>query len=160
MLPREHRLTRGADFRTVMRRGARAAAEGMVVSVHLVTATPTRSQDTADTAPWRCGLIVSKAVGNAVIRHRTQRRLRHIIRDILDAPDGPLSQHLLGSASGTHHGPGHGPSAGSAPRVDVVIRALPEITELDHTALYDQLSRAVQRALQKARSGPRGGRRS
>lgn len=36
----------------------------------------------ADAAP-RIGFVVSKAVGNSVVRHRVTRRLRHLFRDRL-----------------------------------------------------------------------------
>lgn len=37
------------------------------------------------------GFVVSKAVGNAVVRHRTTRRLRHLMRDRIPAlPAGTL----------------------------------------------------------------------
>lgn len=35
-----------------------------------------------DAAP-RIGFVVSKAVGNSVVRHRVTRRLRHLLRDRL-----------------------------------------------------------------------------
>ena len=39
----------------------------------------------------RVGLVVSKAVGNSVVRHRVQRRLRHLVREQLDVlPDSAL----------------------------------------------------------------------
>jgi ribonuclease P protein component len=35
------------------------------------------------------GFVVSRAVGNAVVRNRVRRRLRHLVRDRLDRlPDG------------------------------------------------------------------------
>ncbi len=44
---------------------------------------------TASTGPPRVGLVVSKAVGNAVVRHRVSRRLRHVAAEFLtDLPDG------------------------------------------------------------------------
>lgn len=33
--------------------------------------------------PTRVGFVVSKAVGNSVVRHRVTRRLRHLVRDRL-----------------------------------------------------------------------------
>jgi ribonuclease P protein component len=36
----------------------------------------------AEAAP-RIGFVVSKAVGNSVVRHRVTRRLRHVLRDRL-----------------------------------------------------------------------------
>jgi len=39
--------------------------------------------------PTQVGFVVSRAVGNAVVRHRVQRQLRHLIRDRLaDLPSG------------------------------------------------------------------------
>ena len=39
--------------------------------------------DTGTRGP-RVGLVVSKAVGNSVVRHRVQRRLRHLVREQLE----------------------------------------------------------------------------
>lgn len=50
----------------------------------------------------RFGLIVSKAVGPAVTRHRVARRLRHICRDVVDdIPDAMdiVIRALPGAAS-------------------------------------------------------------
>jgi len=39
----------------------------------------------------RAGFVVSKAVGNAVVRHRVTRRLRHLVADRLDGlPAGAM----------------------------------------------------------------------
>ena len=39
----------------------------------------------------RAGFVVSKAVGNAVVRHRVTRRLRHLVASRLDAlPAGAM----------------------------------------------------------------------
>ncbi len=35
--------------------------------------------------PARAGFVVSKTVGNAVVRNRVRRRLRHLVRDRIDA---------------------------------------------------------------------------
>jgi ribonuclease P protein component len=40
---------------------------------------PTRNRQ----LPTRVGFVVSKAVGNSVVRHRVSRRLRHLMRDRL-----------------------------------------------------------------------------
>ena len=88
MLPAEHRLRRQADFSEVVRRGRRASRP--LLTVHVLTGTP--SIDTphpgtpADGAPavTRAGLVVSKGVGGSVVRHRTARRLRHLLRDRLE----------------------------------------------------------------------------
>jgi ribonuclease P protein component len=34
--------------------------------------------------PSKVGFVVSKAVGNSVVRHRVSRKLRHLVRDRLD----------------------------------------------------------------------------
>lgn len=64
-----------------MRSGRRAGSTTLVV--HL-------APGPALTAP-RVGFVVSKAVGNAVIRNRVQRRLRHLARGRLPAlPQGSV----------------------------------------------------------------------
>jgi ribonuclease P protein component len=39
------------------------------------------ADETAGPQPVRVGFVVSKAVGNAVIRNRVKRRLRHLVRE-------------------------------------------------------------------------------
>jgi ribonuclease P protein component len=59
---------------------------------------PTRcGQSTA-----RVGFVVSKAVGNAVCRHRVTRRLRHLVRDRIGtlAPGYALVIRALPAAAG------------------------------------------------------------
>ncbi|WP_134774638.1 ribonuclease P protein component [Ornithinimicrobium flavum] len=89
MLPRRSRLTRPGDYRAVMRRGEgpprirrRAGTELLVVHVAMPAPTlPTR--------PPRVGFVVSKAVGNSVVRHRVVRRLRALVAQRLALlPDG------------------------------------------------------------------------
>lgn len=72
MLPAAARLRRSEDFRAVMRRGAKAGRRRLVV--HALTTDP---PDAAEAA--RAGFVVSKAVGNSVVRHRVTRRLRHLV---------------------------------------------------------------------------------
>lgn len=68
-------MRRSADFEQTVRRGARAGCDTLVV--HLTT--------TTDPGPPVVGLVVSKAVGNAVVRNRVKRRLRALVRPRLDA---------------------------------------------------------------------------
>jgi ribonuclease P protein component len=78
MLPATARLTRSEDFRLVTRQGRRAGGPRIVVHA-LNTA-----QSVADPqAGPKVGFVVSKAVGNSVVRHRVARRLRHVVRDRL-----------------------------------------------------------------------------
>lgn len=82
MLPAAYRLTQARDFRHAIRAGRRAGSRTLVV--HLSTETV---GDPAPSVP-RVGLVVSKAVGNAVTRNRVQRRLRHLAREQLSALPG------------------------------------------------------------------------
>lgn len=107
MLPATHRLTRGEDFSLALRHGVRAGRCRLVV--HL--ATPPASGRTAaatagagttaeerhplhdlhPTDPPRVGFVVPRAVGGSVVRHRVQRRLRHLVLALLpDLPGGSL----------------------------------------------------------------------
>jgi len=67
------------DFRQTIRFGKRSASSSLVAHVAL-------SQGASETT---VGFVVSKAVGPAVVRNRVKRRLRHLMRDRLDAlPSG------------------------------------------------------------------------
>nr|WP_296074778.1 ribonuclease P protein component [uncultured Actinoplanes sp.] len=81
MLAAAQRLRRSTDFAAAIR-GGRRAGRGTVV-VHLLLEEPAQ----ASTA--RAGFVVSKAVGNAVVRNKVRRRLRHLVRPLLaDLPAG------------------------------------------------------------------------
>lgn len=115
MLPAQYRMTRSTEFSVTMSQGMRAAQPDLVVY--------TRSDETSGSGP-RIGLVVSKAVGNAVQRHEVSRRLRHAARNILD-------------------------DLGSADRV--VIRALPGSRQAISARLEQELRTALRRI--KLRSG-------
>ncbi|GIG41415.1 ribonuclease P protein component [Cellulomonas phragmiteti] len=81
MLPAAHRMRRSADFQQTVRRGARGGRDTLVV--HLTT--------TTDPGPPAVGLVVSRAVGNAVTRNRVKRRLRALVAARMTSlPDGAL----------------------------------------------------------------------
>ncbi len=96
MLPATHRLTRGEDFSLALRHGVRAGRPRLVV--HLAAPPdpsavpppqPLAALDPTD--PPRVGFVVSRAVGGSVVRHRVQRRLRHLVLPLLpDLPGGAL----------------------------------------------------------------------
>src|SRR5699024_8760129 len=115
MLAKPHRLTAAQDFSAVMRRGAKAGTS-TVVAAALISRRPWAVADAREqaTASWRRGLIVSNAVGNAVVRHRTTRRLRHIVADLMD--------------TGAIEPPRQA-------RTQIVIRALAESVQADHAQL-------------------------
>jgi ribonuclease P protein component len=88
VLPAANRLTRSQDFGLVVRRGRRAGRSRLVVHVLTSAASNgvaaeqrTSAQPTLD--PSKVGFVVSKAVGNSVVRHRVSRKLRHLVRDRL-----------------------------------------------------------------------------
>ena len=73
MLPAGHRLRASADFAATFRgpRGARAGSTLIVVHAN--------QADARAGQPPRVGFVVSKAVGGAVVRNRTKRRLRALM---------------------------------------------------------------------------------
>jgi ribonuclease P protein component len=70
VLAKIHRMRRAEDFRRAVRRGRRVSGRTLVV--HAISAQPDQ--------PARVGFVVNKAVGNSVLRHRVQRRLRAAVR--------------------------------------------------------------------------------
>lgn len=107
----------------MMRQRTRAGSATVVVNVQL--------RHLEHGARWRCGFIVSKAVGNAVIRHRTTRRLRHIVGQLLGTGEVEIPEHY---------------------RADIVVRALDRAPAADHQGLRADVKSAVLRALRKAES--------
>ena len=81
VLPAAHRLRTSREFSQVVRGGRRAGRP--LLTVHL------DSEGTDRTA----GLVVSKAVGGSVVRHRVARRLRHLLAARL--PELPAGTRLV-----------------------------------------------------------------
>ena len=79
MLPRAARLHTSADFQRVTRAGVRAGR--LTVVVHAAA---------GDRQTSRGGFVVSKAVGNAVVRNRVKRRLRHLAADRVATAAAPV----------------------------------------------------------------------
>ena len=73
MLAKANRITRGADYRTTVRRGTRFSG----------TNTLTYIRPNPDSDVVRFGFIVSKAVGVAVRRNLVRRRLKAAAYDLL-----------------------------------------------------------------------------
>ena len=109
MLSSAHRLTDGASFRLAVRSGRRAGSRTLVVHLH----------PGADAGPPRVGFVVSRAVGNAVVRNRVKRRLRHLAREHVSS--------LPGSAV-------------------LVVRALPAAATATSAELSADLTRCLGRA--------------
>ena len=71
MLPPAHRMRRRSDFAVAVKSGRRAAGRYLVL--HGCEPLPGSPTDQA----CLVGFVVPRSVGNAVIRNRVQRRLRH-----------------------------------------------------------------------------------
>jgi ribonuclease P protein component len=120
VLPAAHRLRSSADFAAVTRRGRRVRSGGVVV--YLLT------EPDRPCAASQVGLVVSKAVGNSVVRHQVSRRLRAQLGARLDQlPTGAR----------------------------VVVRALPEAATARSAALGHDLNRALAK-LGSAQTGRDG----
>jgi ribonuclease P protein component len=119
VLPAHHRLTHGGDLRRVVRSGLRSGGDLLVVHV--------LRHDRTD--PARVGFVVGRVVGNAVIRHRVQRQLRHLCQEHLDLlPIG----------------------------CEVVVRALPPAAAASYAELGAELDRCLQRSLARRQGTGRG----
>ncbi|MCV7025562.1 ribonuclease P protein component [Mycolicibacterium novocastrense] len=114
MLPARYRMTRSTEFGNTVSRGVRAVQPDLVV--HAL-----RSDEGSEPGP-RIGLVVSKAVGTAVQRHRVARRLRHVARTVIEELD---------------------------PADRVVIRALPSSRHAISARLEQELRTALRRARPK-----------
>lgn len=81
-----------ADFRATVRRGVRVGRPTVVV----------HALDSAG-SDVLVGLVVSKAVGNAVMRNRVKRRLRHIATNCLSStpPGARVVLRALPAAAGS-----------------------------------------------------------
>ncbi len=76
-------LSRRADF-LAANRGVRVARPGFVL---LTRANEGKGQ--------RCGITVTKRIGNAVVRNRMKRRFRALLRDVLPEHGLPDTDHVL-----------------------------------------------------------------
>lgn len=86
----------------------------------------------------RVGLIVNKAVGSAVVRHRVSRRLRHVCAQ--------LFADMLSATSTAD------PDAVPLRAADLVIRALPSAASASSAELTTQLRSGFEAALSRRSS--------
>jgi len=122
VLPARHRLRSSADFAAVFRgaRGAGGSRSGSRLIVVHANSTDARAGE-----PPRVGLVVSKAVGNAVVRNRTKRVLRALMSIRIDQlPQG----------------------------VDLVIRAKPDLPGIPTAALGRDLDTLLATVLRRVTS--------
>jgi ribonuclease P protein component len=110
MLSAHHRLRASRDFAAVLRGGRRGSSSTLIVYAVV---------GGGSDAPARVGFAVSRAVGNAVVRHRVARRLRAM----MSARMGEI-----------------------APGTLVVVRALPGASSASHAHLGVDLDKALSAA--------------
>lgn len=117
MLPQRHRLRKPNEFSSVLRAGGRSGVRRAGASRVVVHGGRVNQEVQF---PARVGFIVSKAVGNAVVRHQVTRRLR-----------GLMATRISQCAPGT----------------DLVIRANPAAAQSDSSDLAQDLDRCLLRVL-------------
>ena len=103
MLPRGSRLQASGDFRSAIRRGVRVGRPTLVLHA-----------GSSGTGSVRVGLVVSKAVGNAVTRNRVKRRLRHLAAAQLERTPAGTDVVIRALPSAATAGAGLGPELASA----------------------------------------------
>jgi ribonuclease P protein component len=103
-------MTRSTDFGATVKHGTRAVQPDLVIYAR-------HGDGTAADAP-KVGLIISRAVGSAVQRHRVARRLRHVARGLVD---------------------------GLQRSEQVVIRALPSSRDVGSARLEEELRAGLRR---------------
>lgn len=74
MLPAHHRMRAPGDFRATIRGGTRGKSTSLMVHLQSPDGTEEADQD-----PTLVGFVVPKTVGNAVIRNRLTRQLKHLM---------------------------------------------------------------------------------
>lgn len=121
MLPSQHKLHRSGDFAVTVRRGRRLGRRTIVLHYRDVAVDGGHDADAqiSRSGGPRVGFVVSKGVGNSVVRHAVTRKLRHVVLPLLDdVPSG----------------------------VDMVIRALPAAATATSEELAADVRKALSRA--------------
>ncbi|WP_299053069.1 ribonuclease P protein component [uncultured Nocardioides sp.] len=109
MLPAANRLTSSAGFDAAVRGGRRCGSRTVVLHV----------APGDGSGPVRVGMVVSRAVGGAVVRNRVRRRLRHLVGERL---------------------------SGLSPSTRLVVRALPASAAASYDDLGRDVDRCLRRA--------------
>lgn len=118
MLAARNRLRTSTDFSTTVRSGVRNGRRNVVLYAAAIAADE----------PSRVGFIVSKSVGNAVVRNLVKRRLR-------EAAAASLREHGTGLA--------------------IVVRALPASASASWDQLLSDYNAALGSTLNRLAGGPR-----
>ncbi|MGI8333386.1 ribonuclease P protein component [Actinomadura scrupuli] len=118
-------MRRRDDFTLAVRRGRRAGRPRLVAHL-LERAGPDQAGDLATGGDPLVGFIVARTVGNAVVRNKVRRRLRHLLREHVDRlPPGSL----------------------------LVVRANPKAATAHHDELAADLGSALDRLLRQGSKG-------
>ena len=80
MPAKQHRITRGDDYRRIVRNGFRVGGAASIAHAVLHV-----GEDAEEREPARFGFIISKAVGGAVTRNLVRRRMKSIVERRLAA---------------------------------------------------------------------------
>jgi ribonuclease P protein component len=114
VLPARNRMRRSTEFGATVKYGMRTVQPDVIVHIR-------HGSDRDEDDGPRVGLVIAKAVGSAVERHRVARRLRHVVRTMLGGLD----------------------------RSDqVVIRALPSSRHVSSARLEQQVRNGLRRAFE------------
>lgn len=84
MLAKKHRLTASSDFQKAIKHGTRAGSATVVVHYYCLPQAPATGDLPLTVGGPRFGFVVSKQVGNAVVRHAVSRKLRHVCATLID----------------------------------------------------------------------------
>lgn len=92
MLPVSARLTSPQDFARTTKSGLRVTSEHFVGYLHITPVTKNSGANNSGTnEKARAGLIIGKAVGGSVRRHRVSRQIRHALAlQLANFPEGSL----------------------------------------------------------------------
>lgn len=113
MPARQHRVTRGDDYRRIVRTGNR------VGGAFCITYAVSHSHDTEHPGdPARFGYIISKSVGNAVVRNLIRRRMKSVTEEMI------------------HNG---------IADVDIVFRAIPAAATASFAELKQEMHTSISR---------------
>lgn len=116
MLPAPNRLRERSEFASAIRSHGAVRAGSRILVVHA------NVTDSRAGFPPRVGFVVSKAVGNAVVRNRTKRRLR-----------AAIATELTGIPAG----------------VDVVVRAQPSAATATFGELSEALKPLLHKVIRR-----------
>ena len=83
-------IKKRSDFLTIRNQGKTAVAKGLILQT-----LPHPTLLGIPPSPTRVGLVVSKKMGNAVIRNRIRRRLRALCSDVIRHCANPKHDYVL-----------------------------------------------------------------